>query len=62
MIKKFFYIFILITIFLTIYANLINLSNAVSQNNNLEIEPNQQISYFVSTNSENLFWPTPRIS
>ena len=60
--KKFFYIFILITIFLTIYANIINLANTASQDKNLKVEPNESISYFVSTNSENLFWPTPRLS
>ena len=62
MLKKFFYIFILISIFITIYANIINLTNAISENTILELDIPKQISYFVSTDSGNLFWPSPRIS
>lgn len=62
MLKKFFYIFILISIVLTTYANIINLTNAVSKDTNIELKSTEHISYFIPTNSENLFWPTPRIS
>ena len=61
MIKNFFYIFILISIFLTIYTNIINYTNTVSNNNNEEMEIVQctdQLSYFVS-NSNDFFWPVP---
>lgn len=59
MLKKFLYIFFFISILFTIYANIINFTNDISKNTNLDFGITEQISYFVSTNSENLFWPTP---
>ena len=59
MIKKFFYIFIIFSIFIIIYANVINFTNAVSDDTNLEISPSSPITYFIPRNSEELFWPSP---
>ena len=59
MLKKFFYFFFFITILFTIYANIINFTDAVSKNNKLVLEQPEPISYFIPTNSEELFWPTP---
>ena len=59
MIKKFFYFFTIFSIFIVIYANIINITTAVSNDFKLEINPTDPISYFIPTNSEELFWPTP---
>lgn len=68
MLKNFFKNYIFTTILFTILANLIifcnlykketELANEISDNNFLSSENS---SYFVS-DSQNLFWPTPRIS
>ena len=52
MIKKFFYFFTIFSIFIVIYANIINITTAVSNDFKPEINPTDPISYFIPTNSE----------
>ena len=60
MLKKFLNSFILISIVFTIFANFVNFTNTASYSD-ISDNQNNYSSFFVS-NSNDLFWPTPRLS